>query len=120
MLQKGLKCRQLKEKIQFIKRELKINNHKFGNGLNEEFIEIIVSTLGKMTPFMKLFREQKIRLFTSSSLSSRDYSLLFFCSCKITFSLGAASKCTTRKCTHAKRFKKIRTPKARFSKLLTI
>ena len=55
MLQKGLKCRQLKEKIQFIKRELKINNHKFGNGLNEEFIEIIVSTLGKMTPFMKLF-----------------------------------------------------------------
>ena len=58
MLQVGLKCKQLEEKIQSIQRELKINNHKVDNGLNEDFIEIISSNSGKMTPFTKLFWEQ--------------------------------------------------------------
>ena len=41
MLQEGLKCKQLEKKkntIYIIQRELQINNHKVGNGLNEAFI----------------------------------------------------------------------------------
>ena len=38
MLQVGLKCKQLEEKIQSIQRELKINNQKVDNGLNEDFM----------------------------------------------------------------------------------
>ena len=39
MLQEGLKCKQLKEKnaIYIIQRKVKINNHKVGNSLNEDF-----------------------------------------------------------------------------------
>ena len=57
MLQERLKCKQLEEKLQSIQRELKINNHKFNSGLNEDCIEIISSNSGKMTPFTKLFWE---------------------------------------------------------------
>ena len=58
MLQVELKCKQLDEKIQSIQTEIKINNHKVEIGLNEDFIEIISSNSGKMTPFTKLFWEQ--------------------------------------------------------------
>ena len=51
MLQEGLKCKQLEEKLQSTQRELKINNHNVDNGLNEDSIEIISSNSGKMTPF---------------------------------------------------------------------
>ena len=34
MLQVGLKCKKLEEKMQSIKREFKINNRKVDNGLN--------------------------------------------------------------------------------------
>ena len=51
MLQEGLKCKQLEEKLKSIQRELKINNHNVDNGLNEDSIEIISSNSGKMTPF---------------------------------------------------------------------
>ena len=34
MVQEGLKCKQLEEKLQSIQRELKINNHKVDHGLN--------------------------------------------------------------------------------------
>ena len=39
MLQEGLKCKQLEEKnaIYIIQRKVKINNHKVGNSLNEDF-----------------------------------------------------------------------------------
>ena len=67
MLQVRLKCKQLEEKIQSIQRELKINNHKVNNGLNKDFIEMISSNSGKMTPFMKFLWEQQKRLFTSPS-----------------------------------------------------
>ena len=67
MLQEGLKCKQLEEKLQSTQRELKINNHNVDNGLNEDFIEIICSNSGRMTPFTKLFWEQQKRLFTSPS-----------------------------------------------------
>ena len=63
MQQVGLKCKPLEEKIQSIQRQLKINNHKVDNGLNEDFIEIISSNLGKRTPFTKLFWEQQKHLF---------------------------------------------------------
>ena len=55
MLQEGLKCKQLEQKLQSTQRELKINNHKVDHGLNENFIEIAGSTSWKMTPFTKLF-----------------------------------------------------------------
>ena len=40
MLQEGLKCKQLEEKnaIYIKQNEVKINNHKVGNSLNEDFI----------------------------------------------------------------------------------
>ena len=59
MLEERLKCKQVEEKIQSIQRELKINNQKVGNSLNEGFIEIISSNSWKMTPLMKLFWEQQ-------------------------------------------------------------
>ena len=58
MLQVGLKCKQLEEKIQYTQRELKINNQKVDNMLNEDFIEIISSNSGKMTPFTSLYVER--------------------------------------------------------------
>ena len=61
MLQVGLKCKQLKEKIQSIQRELKINNHRADNRLNED----ISSNSGKITTFTKLFWKQQKHLFTS-------------------------------------------------------
>ena len=67
MLQVRSKCKQLEEKIQSIQRELKINNRKVDNRLNEDFIEIISSSSGKRTPFTKLFWEQQKNLFTSPS-----------------------------------------------------
>ena len=67
MQHEGLKCKQFKEKIQSIKRMLKINSHKADNGLDEDFIERIRSNSGKITPFMKLFWEHQKRLFTSIS-----------------------------------------------------
>ena len=54
---KGLKCKQLEENLQSIQRELKINNHKVDHGLNEDFVEIVSSNSGKITPFVKLFWE---------------------------------------------------------------
>ena len=38
MLQVELKCKQIEEKQQSIQRELKINNQKVDNGLNEDFM----------------------------------------------------------------------------------
>ena len=77
MLQEGLNCKQLEGKIQSIQRELKINNHKVDNGLNEHFIEVIISNFGKITSFMKLFWEQHKRLFTLS-LSWAGYHPVIF------------------------------------------
>ena len=80
MLQVGLKCKQLEEKVQSIQRELKINSHKVDNGLNEDFIEIISSNSGKMTPFTKLFWEQQKHLFTLPSSWVRYHTVIIrFC-----------------------------------------
>ena len=80
MLQVGLKCKQLEEKIQSIQRELKINNHKVDNGLNEDFIKIISSNSGKRTDFTKLFWEQGKHLFTSPSFWVRYHTFIIrFC-----------------------------------------
>ena len=62
-LQVESKRKQIDEKQQSIQRELKINNQKVDNGLNEDFMFYS----GKMTPFTKLFWEQRKRLFTSPS-----------------------------------------------------
>ena len=86
MLQERLKCKQLEEKIKSIQRELDINKHKVHNVLNEDFIEIISSNSGKITPFMKPFWEQQVRLFTSSSSRAR-HSPVIICFC-----LSVASK----------------------------
>ena len=67
MLQERLKCKHLEEELQSIQKALEINNHIVDNVLNEDFIEIISSNSGKMTPFTKLFWEQQKRLFTSPS-----------------------------------------------------
>ena len=77
MEQEGLKCKRLKEKLQLIQREFKINNHKVDNGLNKVFIEIISSNSGKMTPSMNLFWEQQKRLSTSPSSWVRYHPSLF-------------------------------------------
>ena len=74
MLQVELKCKQLEEKIQYTQRELKINNQKVDNMLNEDFIEIINFNSGKMTPFTSLYVESafclggttQYQLFTTS------------------------------------------------------
>ena len=58
MLQERLKCKQLEEKIKSIQRELDINKHKVHNVLNADFIVIIGSNSGKITPFMNLSCEQ--------------------------------------------------------------
>ena len=123
MLQVGLKCKQLKEKIRSIQRELKINNHEVDNGLNQDFIEIISSNSGKKSPFTKLFWEQQKHLFTSPSSWVRCHIVIirFFsiCSCKTSFYLGGTTQYqhfTTGKCNHPKRIKQIRTTKGRFSK----
>ena len=80
MLQEGLKCKQLEEKLQSIQRELKTNNHKVDHGLNEDFTEIISSSSGKMTLFTKLFWEQQKRLFTSPSSWVRYHPIIIhFC-----------------------------------------
>ena len=86
MLQVGLKCKQLEGKIQSIQRELKINNHKVGNGLNEDVIEMIISNSGKMTPFTRFFWEQQEHLFTSPSSWVRYHTVI------IRFSLCVAAK----------------------------
>ena len=39
MLQVELKCKQIEEKQQSTQRELKINNQKVDNGLNEDFMK---------------------------------------------------------------------------------
>ena len=80
MLQVGLKCKQLEEKIQSIQRELKINNCKVDNWLNEDFIEIISSNSGIRTPFTKLSWEQQKRLFISPSSLVR-YHTVIICFC---------------------------------------
>ena len=80
MLQVGLKCKQLEEKIQSVQRELKINNHKVDNRLNDNFIEIISSNSGKRTPFTKLFWEQQKHLFTLPSFWVRHHTVIIrFC-----------------------------------------
>ena len=80
MLQVGLKCKQLEEKIKSIQRELKINNHKVDNGLSEDFIEIISSNSEKRTPFTKLFWEHQKHLFTSPSFWVRYHTFIIrFC-----------------------------------------
>ena len=80
MLQKGLKCKQPEEKLQSIQRELEINNDKVDHGLNKDFIEIVSSSSGKITPFRKLFWEKQKRLFTSPSSWVRYYPVIIrFC-----------------------------------------
>ena len=86
MLQERLKCKQLEEKIKSIQRELDINKHKVHNVLNADFIEIIGSNSGKITPFMNPFWEQQVRLFTSSSSCARHRPVI------ICFCLSVASK----------------------------
>ena len=112
MLQEGLKCKHLQEKLQSIQRELKINNHKVGIGLNEDFIEIISSNSRKMTPFTKLSGNNRnacsLRLLPVFVIIPSLLSLLK-CSSKIAFCFGGTTQYqqfTTSKCTHPKRLKK--------------
>ena len=63
-----------------MQKEVKINNHKVDNALNEDFIEIISCNSEKMTPYMKLFLEQQRRLFTFPSSGARYYPMVIrFC-----------------------------------------
>ena len=62
MQQKRLKCKQLDEKMQSTQKELKINNNKVENGLNEDFTEIISSSSGKMNPFSR-FSRNNIKIY---------------------------------------------------------
>ena len=104
----------MKKKYNQYQREIKINNYKVDNGLNEDFIRIISSNSGKLTPFTKLFKEQQKCLFTSPSSWVRYHPAiirfcLLICSSKIAFYLGGNTQCqhfTTSKCTLPKRLKK--------------
>ena len=77
-----------------------------------------------MTPFVKLSWEQQKHLFTCSSiifflglLSYRDYLVLFICSCKITFCLGALRNINILQlASERERFKKFIQPKRGFRK----
>ena len=79
MLQVGLKCKQLEEKIQSIERELKINNHKVDNRLNEDFIEIISSNSRENDSLYEAFWEQQKHLFTAPSWVRYRTVIICFC-----------------------------------------
>ena len=53
--------------MQSTQSEVKINNKKVDNGLNEDLKEITSFNSGKMTPFTELFWKQQKRLFTLPS-----------------------------------------------------
>ena len=53
--------------MQSTQSEVKINNKKVDNGLNEDLKVITSFNSGKMTPFTELFWEQQKRLFTLPS-----------------------------------------------------
>ena len=85
-----LKFKQLKEKIQSTQRELKINNHKVDNELNEDFIEIISSNSEKF--FLGITETPVHFAFFLNSLPYHHYSFLFMYSCKIPFCIEGTTQ----------------------------
>ena len=93
--------------------KFQIKNRKVDNGLNEAVIrdnwfKLMVNDFLYET-FLETIETPVHFIYFLDSLSSRDYSFSFICSCKMAFCLGASTQyqhLTTKKWTHPRRFNK--------------
>ena len=93
--------------------KLQIKNRKVDNGLNEAVIRDNWFKLKEndflYEAFLGTIETPVHFIYFLGSLSSRDYSFSFICSCKMAFCLGASTQyqhLTTNKWTHPRRFNK--------------
>ena len=82
-----LKCGQLEEELQMMRKELNKNTLTIGNSLSDDLTSILSNVhQTKVTPFMNLFWQQQKQLFTRSSKGCRYHPMI------IRFCLSLASK----------------------------